>query len=635
MEDKIPNGIPPFDGSNFEYWSNRMETYLKALGADVWFSVASGYNALKKPKTAAQKEAKRNNKLAIDTILDGLTDSVKSKVGSCASSKEIWDKLQDLYVREDAEEEVEANYNISDFKEENRGQFFCFNCEGVGHVEFECPHPRIERNDTEEENSNEEEENHEEKIIQQEDENLKKLKHVEIENSKLKDTQRKLRSELGSCEKIVVILKKQLEDFEKLREETISLKTLLEEERRIGEVRNVQMKKKEEDCEKLEQEVVSLRKSLRNSQVPKDLTHLGCMGETSYKEDANTNKKVEERATQIVDEKWTRIPERRNDYKRDEYPRRPPTFRNQRSFNQYEGNYRRIDHEPRWTTSQRSPLTPRYQNFFLGHCYTCKIFGHKAINCRINERNTYARNMNGVNRRYGNNHGFVNISYNSFSPLMDKNIACYKCNYLGHKARDCRYMNEDVPMPTTVWRRKEIPNNEDCRIALTAEECKEEDEWYIDNGCSSHMTGDQDKFISLKRKGGNVAFGDDSSAKILGEGVVELGRKNVKAKNVLLVEDLNHNLLSVSKMCDQGYTLTFDSRKCKIRENNSGRLVATATRRPNNIYILDMKKREKTEATQKDSKEEKVPKTKNKDEVLLSATCLGGAAPKKKVTFCH
>jgi hypothetical protein len=64
-------------------------------------------------------------------------------------------------------------------------------------------------------------------------------------------------------------------------------------------------------------------------------------------------------------------------------------------------------------------------------------------------------------------------------------------------------------------------------------------------------------------------------------------------------------------------------------------LVATATRRPNNIYILDMKKREKTKSTQKDSKEEKVPKTKNKDEVLLSATCLGGAAPKKKVTFFH
>jgi hypothetical protein len=88
-------------------------------------------------------------------------------------------------------------------------------------------------------------------------------------------------------------------------------------------------------------------------------------------------------------------------------------------------------------------------------------------------------------------------------------------------------------------------------------------------------------------------------------------------------------------MCDQGYTLTFDSRKCKIRENNSGRLVATAKRRPNNIYILDMNKRKKTKATQKDSKEEKVPNTKNKDEVLLSATCSGGATPKKNVTLCH
>jgi hypothetical protein len=444
-----------------------METYLKALGEDVWISIASGYNALKKPKTATQKEEKRNNKLAIDTILDGLTDSVKSKVGSCASKKYLWDKLQELYAREEVkeEEEVEEDYNISDFKEENRGQFFCFNCEGVGHVEFECPHIRIERSDIEEEKSNEEEENHKEKIIRQEDENLKKLKHVEIENNKLKDTQRKLRSELVSCEKTVVSLKKQLEEFHKLREETISLKTLLEEARRIAEVKKVQMIKKEEDCEKLEQEVVSLRKSLRNSQVTKDLTNLGCMGETSYKEDANTNKQVEERATQTVDEKWTRIPETRNDYKRDEYPRRPPTFRNQRSSNQYEGNYRRIDREPIWTTPQRRSITPRYQNFFLGHCYTCGNFGHKAINCRINERNNYASYMNGENSRYENVRRPFNINYNLFDPLMDQNIVCYKCNNLGHKARDCREMKEynhmpNVCIPTTTWKRKEIPHNE-------------------------------------------------------------------------------------------------------------------------------------------------------------------------------
>jgi hypothetical protein len=157
---------------------------------------------------------------------------------------------------------------------------------------------------------------------------------------------------------------------------------------------------------------------------------------------------------------------------------------------------------------------------------------------------------------------------------------------------------------------------------LIAKECKEEDEWYIDSGWSSHMTEDQDKFISWKRKGGNVAFGDDSSAKILGKGVVELGRKNVKAKNVLLVEDMKHNLLSVSKMCDQGYTLTFDSRKCKIRENNSGRLVATTTRIPSNIYVLQPRKISKEERD-------------HKNEVLLSVTCSGEATSKKRVTFFH
>jgi hypothetical protein len=48
-----------------------------------------------------------------------------------------------------------------------------------------------------------------------------------------------------------------------------------------------------------------------------------------------------------------------------------------------------------------------------------------------------------------------------------------------------------------------------------------------------------------------------------------------------------------------------------------------------------MNKRENIEATQKDSKEEKAPKTKNKDEVLLSATCSGEATPKKSFTFFH
>jgi hypothetical protein len=141
------------------------------------------------------------------------------------------------------------------------------------------------------------------------------------------------------------------------------------------------------------------------------------------------------------------------------------------------------------------------------------------------------------------------------------------------------------------------------------------------------MTGDQNNFISLNRKGGNVAFGYDSFSKILRKGVVELVSEHVKEKNVLLVEDLKHNILSVSKICDQGYTLKFDSGRCLIREKDSRILVASPTRRPSNIYILGEEKIKKTEDTRKISKEEKDQKTEKKNEVLLSAICSGGAAP--------
>ena len=43
--------------------------------------------------------------------------------------------------------------------------------------------------------------------------------------------------------------------------------------------------------------------------------------------------------------------------------------------------------------------------------------------------------------------------------------------------------------------------------------------WYLDSGCSRHMTGDLSKFISLSRKDeGMVTFGDNKKGKIIGKG---------------------------------------------------------------------------------------------------------------------
>jgi hypothetical protein len=40
---------------------------------------------------------KKNNKIAMDFIWEGLPNPVREKVGKCSSSKELWDKSHDIY----------------------------------------------------------------------------------------------------------------------------------------------------------------------------------------------------------------------------------------------------------------------------------------------------------------------------------------------------------------------------------------------------------------------------------------------------------------------------------------------------------------------------------------------------------
>jgi hypothetical protein len=123
--------------------------------------------------------------------------------------------------------------------------------------------------------------------------------------------------------------------------------------------------------------------------------------------------------------------------------------------------------------SRRSP-TLRYQTIFLGLCYSCNNFGHKAINCRAYAKNRsnyegYSR-MNNYLRKP---HEAYNINYNSFGSLNNE-VECYKCNNFGHMAKDCRLIvppkepkqdfNNHVKEPSRIWKGSKINklNIEEC-----------------------------------------------------------------------------------------------------------------------------------------------------------------------------
>ena len=56
---------------------------------------------------------------------------------------------------------------------------------------------------------------------------------------------------------------------------------------------------------------------------------------------------------------------------------------------------------------KRKSSTPKYSSLFQGYCFTCNIFGHKAIDC--NRRNMKHKN------------------YDSSAPFSG-HVRCYTCN---------------------------------------------------------------------------------------------------------------------------------------------------------------------------------------------------------------
>jgi len=58
----------------------------------------------------------------------------------------------------------------------------------------------------------------------------------------------------------------------------------------------------------------------------------------------------------------------------------------------------------------------------------------------------------------------------------------------------------------------------------------------------------------------------------MGKGLVCLDNEKSKAKDVLFVEGLNKNVLSVSQMVDNKKEVTFASKGCKIRKEECGKL---------------------------------------------------------------
>nr|GEU78729.1 retrovirus-related Pol polyprotein from transposon TNT 1-94 [Tanacetum cinerariifolium] len=141
--------------------------------------------------------------------------------------------------------------------------------------------------------------------------------------------------------------------------------------------------------------------------------------------------------------------------------------------------------------------------------------------------------------------------------------------------------NTPKPVVTLVYSRKpkafrnNVPVSKVFQIVL----------WYLDSGCSKHMTGDRSQLTNFVNKFiGTVKFDNDRMAKLMGYGDYQIG--NVTISRVYLVEGIRHNLFSVGQFCDSELKVAFRQHTCFIR-NLQGVDLLTGSQ-GNNLYTLSL-----------------------------------------------
>ncbi|CAL8167828.1 unnamed protein product [Prunus armeniaca] len=141
-------------------------------------------------------------------------------------------------------------------------------------------------------------------------------------------------------------------------------------------------------------------------------------------------------------------------------------------------------------------------------------------------------------------------------------VKCHKCNKIGHIARYCN-TNKTVQQGHFANQVEETGNL--FYANHTEIERRVSDEWYIDSGCSNHMTSREDLLVDIDRRVKDkvqVGTGVLVDVAMKGTLVIETTKGKRYIKEVMLVPGLAEDLLSVGQMTDHGYFLLFGD--CKV-----------------------------------------------------------------------
>src|SRR4051812_1678107 len=111
--------------------------------------------------------------------------------------------------------------------------------------------------------------------------------------------------------------------------------------------------------------------------------------------------------------------------------------------------------------------------------------------------------------------------------------------------------------------------------------------WVLDSGCTSHMTRSKDIITEMRPNHDHitVSYGDKSKSEVLGLGKVVVAH-NISLVDVMLVETLGYNLLSVRALGKMSFAIFIDGDLVVLLWSKSLK-VSFVGYVENDLYVVD------------------------------------------------
>ncbi|XP_045828918.1 uncharacterized protein LOC123920669 [Trifolium pratense] len=173
-----------------------------------------------------------------------------------------------------------------------------------------------------------------------------------------------------------------------------------------------------------------------------------------------------------------------------------------------------------------------------------------------------------------------------------KHIQCYNCQNYGHFADECRFREESSDAEAKMARNDDDDDEGSVMLLVTTkDESDLQEKWYLDTGCTTHMTGRKDWFTSLKAtQNHNVKFADNNSLAVQAIGDVTIKRKDGKCSvisGVLYIPGMKCNLLSIGQLLEKDYRIVMENKLLKVY-NTKGNLMLKTEMSKNRTFKIGL-----------------------------------------------